>query len=308
METFFKNKNLFEFIWKWKWVYVIVTLIAIIASVIFSGKTFIRPKFKSFAIVYPSNLQEYSEESKTEQMLQIFESEQLKLKLINTFNLYHHYNIDTNYKYAQTAVLKELNENVSISKTQYESVKIEVMDYYTDTAKMMVDSILSFYNQIVREMQNKKYMEIIKIDEREMQKLEIERDSLTKIISKYRKKYNLYNPKLQIKEITKSYLNSKNNQTNGIYKNILEHSDEIILLDSLLEFNKSSYVGYKYNYKENLKNIEKKISYANVVSSPIIADKKSYPVRWLILTLTVLATFLFTFITLMVYESVHKKS
>jgi len=307
METFFKNKNLFEFIWKWRWVYVIVLSVAVIASVVFSGKTFIRPKYKSFAVVYPSNLQAYSEESKTEQMLQNLQSEQLKFMLINTFHLYEHYKIDKSYKYAQTAVLNELNENISISKTQYESVKIEVMDYYPDTAKMMVDSILSFYNQIVRKMQNVKYNEVIKIDKREMKRLEFERDSLTKILSKYREEYNFYNPKLQIKEITKSYLNSKNNQTNEMYKNILDHSEEILFMDSLLEFNKSRYVSYQNNYRENLKNYEKKISFANVVSEPVVADKKSYPVRWLILTLTVLGTFVFTFISLIVFESIQKK-
>ena len=168
METFFRNKNLFEFVWKWKWIYVITIIIAVIASIVFSGPTFIKPKFKSVAIAYPSNLQEYSEESKTEQMLQVLQSEQLKLKLIDAFHLYSHYNIDTKYKYAQTAIFGELNDNISISKTSYESVKIDVLDYYPDTAKMMVDSIISFYNQIVRKIQNAKYKEVIDIDKEQI--------------------------------------------------------------------------------------------------------------------------------------------
>ncbi len=307
METFFKNKNLFEFIWKWKWVYVILIIVAIITSAIFSSSKFIKPKFKSFAVVYPSNLQEYSEESMTEQMLQILQSEQIKIKLINAFNLYQHYKIDKNYKYAQTALFGELNDNISISKTQYESVKVEVLDYYPDTAMMMVDSILSFYNQIVKEIHGKKYLEVIKINTREMKKLETERDSLSKLISKYRDEYQIYNPKQQIEEITKSYLSSGKKESKDIYKNILEHGDEILLLDSLLEFNKSTYVSYNYDLRENIKNFNKNISFVNVVSAPIVADKKSYPVRWLIVTLSVLATFLFTFIALIVYESVQKK-
>ncbi|MCD6366584.1 MAG: hypothetical protein J7L46_03490, partial [Bacteroidales bacterium] len=66
-------------------------------------------------------------------------------------------------------------------------------------------------------------------------------------------------------------------------------------------------VSYKFNLDESIKNYKKKISYANVVSSPIPADKKSYPVRWVILMLSVLGAFLFSFIALVFYESIQKK-
>ena len=308
MEKFFRNKNLLEFILKWKWIYVITILMAVIASIIFSGPSFIKPKFKSFAIVYPSNLQEYSEESKTEQMLQILQSEQLKLKLIDAFQLYKHYNIDTKYKYAQTAMFSELNDNISISKTSFESVKIEVLDYSPDTAKIMVDSIIEFYNQRVRRIHNIKYKEVIDIDAKQIKWLQKQRDSLSGILSEYRAKFNIFKPRLQTEEITKSYLEKKDAASKELYQNLLKHSDHILLIDSLLENNKSLTVKYENQMSEAIKNYEKKISYANVVSAPIIADKKSYPIRWIILTLTVLGTFFFTFIGLVFYESFQKKS
>jgi len=308
MEKFFRNKNLLQFIWKWKWIYVITTLMAVIASIIFSGPGFIKPKFKSFAIVYPSNLQEYSEESKTEQMLQILQSEQLKLKLIDAFHLYNHYNIDTKYKYAQTAMLSELNDNISISKTSYESIKIEVLDYYPDTAKMMVDSIIEFYNQRVRKIHNIKYKELIDVDTDQIKLLQKKRDSLSSILTEYREKYNIFNPCLQTKEITKSYLEKKNAVSKELYQNLLKHSDPILLTDSLLDNNISLTVQYKNEMAEAISNYTKKISYANIISSPIVADKKSYPIRWIILTLSILGTFLFSFIALVFYESIQKKS
>ncbi len=308
MEKFFRNKNLFDFVRKWKWIYSIAIVLAIIVSVIFSGPSFIKPKFKSFAIVYPSNLQEYSEESKTEQMLQVLQSEQLKLKFIDAFHLYSHYNIDPKYKYAQTAMFGELNDNISISKTSYESVKIEVLDYYPDTAKIMVDSIISFYNSIVRSVQNAKYKEVIDIDKIQISKLLKERDSLKTILTNYREKYNIYKPKLQSEQITKQYLQSNNPKTNSLYQNLIKHSEDIMLADSLLQFNLSRLIDYKYNLNESMKNYQKRISYANIVSGPIPTDKKSYPVRWVIVMLSVLGVFLFTFLALVFYESIQKKS
>jgi len=44
-------------------------------SIFFSSELFIKPKYKSTAIVYPSNLIPYSTESPTEQMIQLFGSE-----------------------------------------------------------------------------------------------------------------------------------------------------------------------------------------------------------------------------------------
>ena len=307
METFFRNKSLFEFIWKWKWIYIITIVIAIIVSVIFSGPKFIKPKFKSFAVVYPSNLQTYSEESKTEQMLQVLQSEQLRLKLIDAFHLYSHYNIDPKYKYAQTAIFSELNDNISISKTSYESVKIKVLDYYPDTAKIMVDSIISFYNQIVRTVQNAKYKEVINIDKKQISVFMKERDSLKTVLTKLREEYDLYSPKLQSEQITKQYLNSNSPKSNSLYENLIKHSENITLTDSLLQSNLSRIVNNTSELNKAIKNYNKKISYANIVSAPIPADKKSYPIRWVIVMLSVLGSFLFAFIALVFYESIQKK-
>ena len=307
METFFGNKNLFKFIWKWRLVFTIIIIFTIIISIIFSGPTFIKPKFKSFAIVYPSNLQEYSKESTTEQMLQILQSKQLRLKLIDAFHLYSHYNISQKYKYAQTAIFNELNDDISISKTSYESVKIEVLDYYPDTAKMMVDSIISFYNQIVRKVQNIKYKEVVDIDRAQISKLQKKIDSIKTILTNYREKYNIYNPKLQSEQITKQYLQSDKPKTNNLYHNMIKYSGDIMLEDSLLQSNLSELVTYNDDLCEAMGNYQKKITYANIISAPIPADKKSYPIRWIIVVLSVIGSFLFAFIALVFYESFQEK-
>lgn len=307
MEKFFNNKNLLEFIWKWKWIYVIFILLAVIMAVIFSGQAFIKPKFKSEAIVYPVNLKEYSNESNTEQMLQVLQSKQLKLMLIKSFNLYSHYAINKKYKYAQTAVLNELNDNISISKTPYESVRIEVLDYFPDTAKMMVDSIIVFYNHIVRTFQKVKYKEVIDINKVQIKKIKEENDSLKTVLIKYREAYNLYDPRLQAKQITEQYLKSKDINASRLYQNLIKHSEDITITDSLMQANIKRLITYKYQLDEVIKEYKKNITYANIISAPIVADKKSYPIRWIIVLLSVLGTFLFTFITLVFYESIQKK-
>ena len=63
MNNFFDNQRILTLIWKRKFHFIIVGVIAVILWAIFSGPTFIKPKFKSTARIYPSNISEMSEES-----------------------------------------------------------------------------------------------------------------------------------------------------------------------------------------------------------------------------------------------------
>ncbi|MFM7079592.1 MAG: hypothetical protein ACKOYC_07345, partial [Bacteroidota bacterium] len=76
----------------------------ILLSIVFSSEFFIKPKFKSTAIVYPSNLIPYSTESPTEQMIQLFGSDEIRDEIIKDFDLFKHYEVDTTSKYPLTTL------------------------------------------------------------------------------------------------------------------------------------------------------------------------------------------------------------
>src|SRR4051812_46356155 len=113
---------------RWKWHLVVVAAIAFVASVIFSGPKFITPKYKSFAIVYPGNLVAYSTESATEQMLQLLHSSYIRDEVSREFKLVNRYLIDTMGENWRSELYRTYNDNVSINKTEYESVEIDVLD------------------------------------------------------------------------------------------------------------------------------------------------------------------------------------
>ena len=96
----FNTKDIIAVIFKNKTAIIIVTVIAAIAGTVVSFM--LKPKFKSYAVVYPVNLSPSSEESNTEQLLQYFNSEEVKQAVAKKFDLYKHYEIDPNYKEAQS--------------------------------------------------------------------------------------------------------------------------------------------------------------------------------------------------------------
>jgi len=241
----------------------------------------------------------------TEQMLQMLQSTDLKLRLINTFKLYEHYKIDPQTEFAQTYMFNDLNDHISFSKTSYESVRITVLDKDATLAAAMADSISVFYNELVKSVQDLRNMERVERGVKEMARINLENDSLKTKLKTLRKKVNLINPKKQTREITEAYL--KNNGTaDQLYKNMVEFSDEITFLDSLVAFNNSRYLEYKDDHDEHVTELDRKLTYSSVISKPIVADKKSYPIRWLILAGSAISAIILCFVALIIIENIRK--
>ena len=164
MNPFLNSVDIVKAVIRWKWHLLVVVAVSMIASIIFSGPSFIKPKFKSFAIVYPSNLIAYSTESSTEQMLQMLQSSDVRQQIINSFHLMNHYEIDSSKNmHANSEVINIYNDNVTINKTEYESVQIEVWDTDPVLAAAMADSIIVLGDKKIRSVQREKAEEVLVI-------------------------------------------------------------------------------------------------------------------------------------------------
>jgi chaperonin cofactor prefoldin len=82
-------------------------------------------------------------------------------------------------------------------------VEISVIDVDAETAKNMVNAIINFYNDKVRDLLNYKLKELIEINKTTVNGLKKEQDSLQKRIQILNTKAGLIDVKTQVKEITK---------------------------------------------------------------------------------------------------------
>jgi capsular polysaccharide biosynthesis protein len=119
MENFFNNTNLLQIIIKWKWHLVILAVAAALVSLVVSSSLFMKPRYKSVAYIYPSNIAPYSEESHTEQMLQWINSIEVRDSVMKKFDLPKHYKVSPQDKYYATTLEGLYNKNIKITKTQY---------------------------------------------------------------------------------------------------------------------------------------------------------------------------------------------
>jgi len=311
MENYFGNFNLFQLCYKWKWHLVIFVLIAGILGLIFSGPFFIKPKFKSVAIVYPANISKFSEESETEQMLQWFESRDIVDSMIKKFDLPKHYEIKTNDRFYMSKIYRTFNENVTIAKTKYESVKIEIYDTDPQIACDMVNSLIDFYNKKVRNIHREKYQEVLTIEESRLMEKKRQQDSLLRTINNIRTKYELIDYGIQTNEVTRGYLgtfdgsnraNVNRTEIKRIKQNIENKGDSLLLITGQLSSVCASYNNFKISYEDALRNVNKVQTFANIVTSPFPADEKSYPSRLLIIFYAMGAALFFSIITIAIID------
>jgi capsular polysaccharide biosynthesis protein len=302
MNNFFDNQRILNLIWKRKFHFVVVGLAAIVLSALFSGPKFIQPKFKSTARIYPTNIWEFSNESETEQMLEIVNSRDIKLKMFDAFELDKVYRINREDPHYLTYMLDIYGENVSAGKTEFETVEIKVMDHDPRRASDMCDSIIHFYNLKVREMHRVKNYEMMQISQTGLDRKYSELDSLMGKMNDIRKKYQILDYTEQVPEVTRGYMNAlaegrgsagDTKKIQELYGNLSEKGTDAFWLESRMDFLVSVIDSLTVQHEVYLSEYEKEITYCHVVEHPVPADKKSYPVRWLIVAFsTVSAVFL----------------
>ena len=312
MESQFYQINILQLLLKWKFHLGIIVVIAIILAAVFSGPLFITPKYESNAVMYPANISPYSDESETEQMLQVFQSNDIRDSVINKFDLAKHWEIDSSYKYFYTTMMWEYSQNVKIGKTPYEGVSIEVLDRDPQMACDMVNSIMDYYNKKVKQLHEIKFGEVVKMYERAIKKKENYIDSLENRFYELSTEYGLLDYTSQSREIARGYLktidgsgsshiNSK--EVLRLKENIEKKGGEFIYLQYSLEQEAVRFSTLKMDYDQAVMDFDRQFSYINVITKPFVADKKAYPVRWLIVVISAIASFFIAFLIILIIEN-----
>lgn len=288
----------------------ILTVIAAVVGAVFSGPAFIKPKFKSEAVVYPVNIFPYSVESETEQMMQVFQASEIRDSIIEKFDLYSHWEIDRNDKKARYKILKEWDDNVSVRRTNYESGVITVMDYSPDTAKMIVDEIIKQFNLTAAYLAHNKSMEYYKMAVSALKQRKQTIDSVAVILDSLRKQKNILDYEVQTQEVTKGYYRmlsagysgKKLDEAKDLLDNLKAYGGQFYELSSAMEVYLEDYGDWMVKRDNFYTDATKKLTYLNIVEFPEVPVKKSYPVRWVIVLSVIMATLLMAIVLLSIFQ------
>ena len=194
-ENEFNTGSLYHLAIKWRWHLIAIAIISGLAATVFSSASFIEPKFKSTAVVYPVNIVPYSNESATEQLLQLFQSADVK----------------------------------------FESVNIEILDKDPIKACAIVNELITETNLKLRQLQREKSQEMHSMYAKQLELKKQEIDTLKVQISKLRVENNIIDVYNQTREITRGVINSKGGEASKISSTIQEKGAELTSLNTKLD-------------------------------------------------------------------------
>ncbi|MCB0754406.1 MAG: hypothetical protein H6603_05310 [Flavobacteriales bacterium] len=313
MNSEYNNSVLFSLLLRWWKELLGVAVLALVLSALFSSPFIITPKYKSFAVLYPANVIPMGVETPTEQMLQVLESDNVRDSIVKLYNLYETYGIDPKAPASTTALIREYQSNVTFRKTEYESVVIEVLDADPVKARDMVNSVIYFFNRKERLLQQEKAMELVKILQEQVAKKKTEMDSAEAVLAGIRQQYGILDYSLQTEYATERYLEvistpgkqSAAKEIEPLLNALKEKGGDFISLNEHLWRIRGSYNNLKEQMEAAVRDVEKDLTYCNVITNPVVADKKAYPIRWLIVLVSVAGTLLMTLLFLSILENVR---
>jgi capsular polysaccharide biosynthesis protein len=287
----FNTKEIIAIVVKNKKAILIVTLLGAIASTVVSYM--LKPKFKSYAVVFPVNLSPSSEESNTEQLLQFFYSEEVKNRVAEKHDLYTHYEIEKDAKGAKSLFDLYFKGNVSISPTLYESIEITVKDESPEMAQNITQSMIDETNKFIMETKRERLTEYLYNTFSAIKREVKDIDSINFQINELKKKYDIIDVAAQAKYLSKKLYSDKPlSEANKItYEGLKTKNVELTKLWSVNNGQAktlSEFINQKDKY---LFDYNSNMSFTNVVSKPTLPDKKFFPVRWLIVSISTLSVF-----------------
>ena len=250
----------------------------------------------------------FGEEEEVEQMLQVLHSDEIKEEVITKFNLIDHYDIDASSKYPQTALAREYKSNISYSRTEFMSVEITVLDKDKNKAAAIANTIGDLLDSAMNNIEKQrahKGLEIVRAEyflkKSEMLALE---DSM-----KLLREFGVYDYESQSEVFNTSYAeaiamgNTKAIEAiekklhvlakyGGAYVSIRDYLKEETKQLSLL----------KAKYAEAKVDAEQIMPHKFVVNKAVPAEKKSYPIRWLIVMIATFGSAIFSLFTLIITD------
>lgn len=324
----FNSTNFIVFLWQRKVLLIGLTLVAAIFAAVFSSPFFITPKFKSTFVLFPSStnsiskallgdnqgykqdLLQFGEEEHAEQLLQILNSSKIRDRIIQKYDLLHHYDIKENSKFKRTLLNKEYQSNIKYRRTENMAVEITVMDKDPIIASNIANDIAALLDSLKISMQKERAIKGYEIVKREYQSVSDDihekEDSLTKLrelgVFDYETQSEMINRQLAI-EIAR---NSNSNAVKALEERLgvlAKYGGPYVSIRDGLEYEKKLLVEIKEKFDKAKIDAEEELPQTFIVDYAYPAEKKSYPVRWLIVMVASVSTLLLTIFILILIDS-----
>ena len=251
---------------------------------------------------------EFGEDQQTEQMLQILNSSSIRNRVISKYNLAEHYGIDAGSKYQQTRLYSRYDSYISFKRTEYMAVKISVLDKDPQMAADIANEIAALLDTVKNTMQKERAIQGFRIVEAEYLSLQAEiklmEDSLTALrklgVHDYETQAEMMNQQLAM-EIAKGNTRGINALEDKLSV-LAQYGGPYVSLRDALEHEKKQLSYIKARYEEARIDATEAIPQKFIVENAYKAERKAYPIVWIIVLLSVIGSLLAGMLTIFFVE------
>jgi capsular polysaccharide biosynthesis protein len=320
----FSSFNLFGYILK---KLKFLTVVAIAAAIVSAAASFlITPKYKSKVIFFPAastplsqvlltdyptnkNIEGFGEEEEAEQVLQILNSDVIKDKIISKYNLQVHYDIKADSKTKKTELYKGFESNASFRRTEFNSIEISILDSDPQMAADMANDISDLIDTVMNNIRKDRVKQALNIVETEYNAYQSKVNLMEDSINILRKK-GINDYEVTVDRLTEGYskalINNNTNAAEKIDNRLKAMSPSATVYVSLRERLKGEYgklINLRSRYVAMRVEVEQMLPTKFVVDRAYPADKKSYPIRSLIVILSVLSSLILGIIAALIFDN-----
>jgi uncharacterized protein involved in exopolysaccharide biosynthesis len=324
----FDSTNLFEFFWKWRKQLISIAVAAAVVSAIVS--LLIPEKFKSTVIMFPvqsnsisralltedvtgrNDVLQFGEEEQAEQMLQILSSQEIRDRITTKYKLMQHYRIDPNDAYKNTRLYEQYTQNINYRRTELMSVKIEVMDEDKKMASDIANDIAELLDSTKARMQRDRAMQAFNIVKNEYEKRQKDVSLLTDSLFSLNQ-LGIYDYESQSEVTSEQYAialakgdQSAIKRLEDQLKIIAQYGSAYMSVRENLYIQREQLNLLKKKYEEIRVDAEQTLSYKFVVDKAYPAERKSYPVRWLIVVVSVISSLVAGVLALILWDNIRR--
>lgn len=322
----FDSKYLIRLLTEYRKNVLIILIAAALLAVLFSSSLFITPLYKSTAILYPTSsnsiskvlisttyqsnkdILEFGESEQTEQMLQVLNSNRIRDKVIERYHLMEHYGIKPTSRYPYTRLNKLYDNRINFRRTEYNAVRITVLDSDPALAAQMANDIAELFDSTMNTMQKEVAVKAFQLVEAEYNSLCSEMAALEDSLNNLRE-LGVFDYESQVEMLSQQLaIELGKGNTQGV-KNIQEYLDILAqyggayyAINERLDHDRLQLSLVKTKYEEAKVDATENVPHKFVVTSAYKAEHKSYPIRWIIVTITVLATLLLIILALVIID------
>ena len=258
-----------------------------------------------------NDLLEYGETEDAERLLQILNSDRIRNRIIQKYDLWKHYDIEQASAGAQSLLGKQYNSNVDARLTRYGSIEVAVLDRDPKQAADMANDIAFLADSVANRLRNERAQEALVYAGSSLSQVQEEIQSMETRLGKLYE-LGVYDFATQIEGLNEQYataLAKGSGNAEKIRRQMAEislHANDFNKLSNLIEAAYDREAILKKRFELMKLDAETQMPSAFIVDSAAPADKKSKPIRWLIVAMTVASTLALALLILLAAENLKE--